>query len=339
MLFEKIAVLTQDEQVQPELYVAVQGDSIAYVGRERPKGDFGRRYDGRGKLLMPGLVNAHSHAPMTLLRGYAEGLSLQAWLNERVFPFEARLTGQDVYFGSLLAYAEMLRFGVTASADMYFFGQDMAKAVLDSGMRANICLSVTCFDDRAFEELPVYEETLRLLEKELLFAQRNAEEEFQKRFKYSRGNTAFETDPAFLSLLGESVAQRLETGFMPMLSTADRVRLLKVLMHGVFAGPVDWGELHTAVLFREIREALKECSPSMDHVELYGEMKKTLQECARQAAQEAASHSIVSPVLLRGLFIDELKHFSPRFFENGKVMKEWDRLIKFFQQKQPPHAR
>lgn len=164
MLFEKIAVLTQDEQVQPELYVAVQGDSIAYVGRERPKGDFGRRYDGRGKLLMPGLVNAHSHAPMTLLRGYAEGLALQAWLNERVFPFEARLTGQDVYFGSLLAYAEMLRFGVTASADMYFFGQDMAKAVLDSGMRANICLSVTCFDDRAFEELPVYEETLRLLE-------------------------------------------------------------------------------------------------------------------------------------------------------------------------------
>ena len=144
--------------------MAVQGDSIAYVGRERPKGDFGRRYDGRGKLLMPGLVNAHSHAPMTLLRGYAEGLSLQAWLNERVFPFEARLTGQDVYFGSLLAYAEMLRFGVTASADMYFFGQDMAKAVLDSGMRANICLSVTCFDDRAFEELPVYEETLRLLE-------------------------------------------------------------------------------------------------------------------------------------------------------------------------------
>ncbi len=181
--------------------------------------------------------------------------------------------------------------------------------------------------------------TLRLLEKELLFAQRAAEEEFQKRFKYSRGNTSFETDPAFLSLLGESVAQRLETGFMPMLSTADRVRLLKVLMHGVFAGPVDWGELHTAVLFREIREALKECSPSMDHVELYGEMKKTLQECARQAAQEAASHSIVSPVLLRGLFIDELKHFSPRFFENGKVMKEWDRLIKFFQQKQPPHAR
>lgn len=164
MLFEKIAVLAQDEQVQPELYVAVQGDSIAYVGRERPKGDFGRRYDGRGKLLMPGLVNAHSHAPMTLLRGYAEGLALQAWLNERVFPFEARLTGQDVYFGSLLAYAEMLRFGVTASADMYFFGQDMAKAVLDSGMRANICLSVTCFDDRAFEELPVYEETLRLLE-------------------------------------------------------------------------------------------------------------------------------------------------------------------------------
>lgn len=75
MLFEKIAVLTQDEQVQPELYVAVQGDSIAYVGRERPKGDFGRRYDGRGKLLMPGLVNAHSHAPMTLLRGYAEGLA------------------------------------------------------------------------------------------------------------------------------------------------------------------------------------------------------------------------------------------------------------------------
>ena len=96
MLFKNISILADDFTVRHGQYVGVRGDQIAYVGQAAPAEDFGEIYEGRGKLLMPGLVNAHSHAPMTLLRGYGENLSLQRWLNERIFPFEDKLSHAGV---------------------------------------------------------------------------------------------------------------------------------------------------------------------------------------------------------------------------------------------------
>ncbi len=93
MLFENISILADDFTVKHGQYVGVKADKIAYIGSERPTEDFGETYNGKGKLLMPGMVNAHSHAPMTLLRGHGENLSLQRWLNERIFPFEEVLRG------------------------------------------------------------------------------------------------------------------------------------------------------------------------------------------------------------------------------------------------------
>lgn len=132
------------------MYVGVKGDKICYVGREKPEGDYGRVYDGKNKVLIPGLVNAHTHSPMTLLRGYAENLPLDRWLNERVFPFEDRLNCERAYYGTMLSAAEMLRSGTTSYSDMYFFADGVIKAASESGMKTNFCRSVTSFSDVDF---------------------------------------------------------------------------------------------------------------------------------------------------------------------------------------------
>ena len=119
MLFAHIGVIDENFEFRPDCFVGVRGDTIAYLGADEPAEDFGERYDGRGKVLLPGLVNAHSHAPMTLMRGYAENLALDDWLNTMIFPFEAKMTDDEVYPATMLAIAEMLRFGTTSFSDMY----------------------------------------------------------------------------------------------------------------------------------------------------------------------------------------------------------------------------
>jgi 5-methylthioadenosine/S-adenosylhomocysteine deaminase len=109
--------------------VTVEDGQIAAVG---PAGSDGERLDG---LLMPGLVNCHCHSPMTLFRGAAEGLPLMRFLQEVLWPREARLDDEDVYWGTTLACAELLRNGVTTSCEMYTHEQGILRAVLDAGSR------------------------------------------------------------------------------------------------------------------------------------------------------------------------------------------------------------
>ncbi|MDD1672157.1 MAG: amidohydrolase [Methanomicrobiales archaeon] len=92
--------------------------------------------DGRGAIALPGLVNTHTHAAMTLLRGYADDMNLQEWLEQKIWPLEAHLKGDDVYWGTKLACLEMTKSGTIAFNDMYFFMKDAARAVIDSGMKA-----------------------------------------------------------------------------------------------------------------------------------------------------------------------------------------------------------
>jgi len=94
--------------------------------------------DGGGMAVLPGLVNAHTHAAMTLLRGYGDDLPLMEWLQTRIWPAEASLTGDDVYWGTRLAVIEMLRSGTTSFVDMYWHGPEVARAVADTGMRATV---------------------------------------------------------------------------------------------------------------------------------------------------------------------------------------------------------
>ena len=135
------------------MYVGTDKDKITYIGAEAPAGDFGREYDGKGKLLMSGFVNTHAHSAMSLLRGYGENLSLQDWLNKRIFPFEDKLTGEAAYWGTMLAMAESLRYGIVSTTDMYYFAEDMLSAIEESGTKNNYSRSVTCFSDADLWEL------------------------------------------------------------------------------------------------------------------------------------------------------------------------------------------
>jgi 5-methylthioadenosine/S-adenosylhomocysteine deaminase len=128
--------------------VEVEGDTIVSVG---PVGGPGEEAgDGPGEraevrlrgLLLPGLVNVHCHSPMTLFRGTGENLPLDRWLAEVLWPREARLTPDDVYWGMMLGASELLRCGVTTTSEMYFFEDAVADAVLAAGSRAVICPGV-----------------------------------------------------------------------------------------------------------------------------------------------------------------------------------------------------
>ena len=142
MLFTNITVLDEELKVRENCYVAVEEDRILYIGDSMPDEYNGRVYDGSGKLLMSGFYNAHAHSPMALMRGYGENLKLQDWLNTKIFPFEDKLDSQAVYNGTLLCMAESFRYGIVSTSDMYYFCDDMARAVLDCGAKANISRSV-----------------------------------------------------------------------------------------------------------------------------------------------------------------------------------------------------
>lgn len=119
-----------------------------------------RVIDAGGKLLMPGLINLHNHVAMSLMRNYADDLPLMEWLADRVWPFEAKLTGDDVYLGARLGIAEMLLGGTTTFVDMYWHADRVAEAVLESGMRAVVCPAFIDTNYEAFER-----ETVRLVER------------------------------------------------------------------------------------------------------------------------------------------------------------------------------
>ena len=123
-----------------DVYIDGAG-KIAAIGKEagrRSGREAETRIDGRGQVLLHGLVNTHTHAAMTLMRGYADDMPLQEWLTTKIWPLEAHLTGEDVYRGTKLACLEMIRTGTLAFNDMYFFMEEAARAVGEMGLRATL---------------------------------------------------------------------------------------------------------------------------------------------------------------------------------------------------------
>jgi 5-methylthioadenosine/S-adenosylhomocysteine deaminase len=141
-LFTNALVLTMDKDFTQYFpgAVAVKEDKILAVGNEEDlKKEFSAQetIDCRGRILMPGLINAHTHVPMTLLRGLADDLRLDVWLMGYMMPVEREFVSPEfVRLGTLLACAEQIRSGVTTFNDMYYFEEDVAKAAADAGMRA-----------------------------------------------------------------------------------------------------------------------------------------------------------------------------------------------------------
>ena len=151
VLFENASAVLMDEKntVLEGAFVAVEGDKISYVGTQRPQGAFGQVIDAAGKVLMPGLVNAHTHVPMTLMRGYGDGNNLQDWLNKFIFPVEDKWDGRAIRSAAALGLAEMIMSGTTCLADMYMFCDEICQEVAAAGINANIARGVTAFDPAA----------------------------------------------------------------------------------------------------------------------------------------------------------------------------------------------
>jgi 5-methylthioadenosine/S-adenosylhomocysteine deaminase len=177
LLFENIAVLNEDFSVSRDRWVRVDGPAISYIGGGQagaenrsapeapetlgapnavlggqtacpgglPKAD--ETIDGRGLLLMPGFYNAHAHAPMSLMRGYGENMKLQDWLTRKIFPFEDKLTGDDVYYATMLAMAESFAHGIVSSSEQYFFCEDMLRAAAESGAKMNLSRGLSFFGE------------------------------------------------------------------------------------------------------------------------------------------------------------------------------------------------
>ena len=154
LLFKNCKLLLRgsaDPDAAPEYsvldgYLGVDGRVIDYIGKERPEKTYDEEKDMGGNLLMPGLVNAHGHAAMTLVRGVGSDLSLQDWLFGKIMPIEDRMTPEHVVYGTQYAILEMLAGGTTAFADMYSFPVECAEAAAKSGIKANIPRPLVCFD-------------------------------------------------------------------------------------------------------------------------------------------------------------------------------------------------
>ncbi|MDM8537946.1 amidohydrolase [Desulfobacterales bacterium HSG17] len=132
-----LTINPEDEKIENGA-VAVSGDKISALGKSDSFSTWRiqRAIDAKGGIIMPGLVNTHTHAAMTCFRGIADDLPLMNWLNDHIFPAESRLDENKVFSGSLLACAEMILSGTTCFCDMYLFEDGVANAAHKSGMRA-----------------------------------------------------------------------------------------------------------------------------------------------------------------------------------------------------------
>jgi len=152
-------VLTMDQPgtIIEDGRVGVHDGRIVYCGPDQadptPLSGYARVLDARGGLILPGLINGHTHAAMTLLRGLADDLPLETWLTRHIFPAERHLTPEAVHRGTLLACAEMIKSGTTSFCDMYLFADQVGRAVEEAGLRAVIGEVIYDFPSPSYGEL------------------------------------------------------------------------------------------------------------------------------------------------------------------------------------------
>ena len=147
--------------------VAINRDRIAAIGSVNDFSDWSasRVIDARGGIILPGLINTHTHAAMTCFRGLADDLQLMNWLNDHIFPAEAKLDDQKVYLGTLLACAEMIMSGTTCFCDMYLFEDAVARAARKAGIRAVVGEVLYDFDSPNYGPIEKgFEYTQRLID-------------------------------------------------------------------------------------------------------------------------------------------------------------------------------
>ena len=168
ILFSNVTAVTMDEDLRVlfSAFVGVTDGRISYLSRKVPEEKPQKIINGEGMVLMPGLINCHTHLAMSPLRGYADDCELAVWLNDHIFPREERMDDRCVKAATLLSIAECLRFGTTSVSDMYDHCNAIAEAVAESGIKANLARGTTLFGEEFdVETHPGCREMMELREK------------------------------------------------------------------------------------------------------------------------------------------------------------------------------
>lgn len=147
-LFSNVTAVTMDDSmhIYTQAFVGVTAGKISYIGKKPPEEKPEKIIPGDGMVLMPGLINCHAHLPMSLLRGYTEDCDLPTAV-DAVLAREDRLDSRSVRAAALLSIAECLRFGVTSVSSLDSFSEEIAEAVAQSGIKANLCPSLKAFSE------------------------------------------------------------------------------------------------------------------------------------------------------------------------------------------------
>jgi len=138
ILIKNVSAILDKETYKESIDIVIKDSTISFVGNNAKEENYSHVIDGSNYIALPGFVNTHSHLAMTLMRGYAEDVPLQDWLNKYIFPLEEKLTYDMVYFATLLAAIESIKTGTTLITDFYFHPQAVLRALKEVGMRANI---------------------------------------------------------------------------------------------------------------------------------------------------------------------------------------------------------
>lgn len=153
ILIQNCTAVTIDDEnrVLTGAQIGIRGGKIVWLSQTPCDEKAKRVIDGKDKIAMPGLINTHSHAAMSLMRGYADDYTLQSWLYDYVFPVEAQLTPDDIYLGMQLTMAEMLSTGTVSMTDMYMHLPAMAQSAADAGLYANVSNAAMSFDPASYD--------------------------------------------------------------------------------------------------------------------------------------------------------------------------------------------
>ena len=198
--------------------ILIEDDKIAVLGQVSEEQAGGAEViDGRHTVAMPGLVNTHTHAAMTLLRSYADDMELMPWLNDKIWPAEAKFVNEYIYWGSALAAVEMIQSGTTTFADMYDSMHEVARVTEESGLRANLARGCVVFSD---PELKNIQKNVRLYE--------NFHNTADGRIKvYFAPHAPYTCPPEYVSKIVEA-ADQCKTGIhVHLAETQDELRQIR----------------------------------------------------------------------------------------------------------------
>ena len=147
ILIKNAIILDPEKDINVKKELLIKDDLIYKIDEEIAQDNVDKIIDAKDKILLPGFVNTHTHLSMALFRGLADDLSLDEWLNDNIWPMEANLNEYYCYIGALLGAVELIKSGTTTFSDMYFYMEDVAKAVEESGIRAVLSYGMIDFGD------------------------------------------------------------------------------------------------------------------------------------------------------------------------------------------------